>query len=66
MKNTLRQIPGKGYVLLMGRLTLLDYEGNTGYFPFVCTLPAVSRDEAYRRRVALLVSLHRQWEEEEH
>lgn len=64
MKSTLRQLPGEGYVLLMGQLTLLDYDGNTSYFPFVCTPPAVSRNEAYRRAGALQAALNRQWDKE--
>lgn len=62
LKNTLRQIPGKGFVLFMGQQSLLDYSGNTGYFPYVATLPAVSRDEAYRNGAALLSVLRLEWE----
>lgn len=65
MKTTLHQIPGKGYVLLMGELTILDYDGNMGYFPCVCTFPSVSRNEAYRRGGQLRTSLRRQSEEED-
>jgi hypothetical protein len=64
MKNTLHMIPAYGYVLLTGRVSILDYEGNTGYFPFVSTLPAVSRNEAYRRGLALQALLRRQWDEQ--